>query len=561
MKSVFGIAVSLFVFAAASSAQFAPFDEKSAAEVAVNQSSAKETALKLLEKSRQLYAAKDVQGAQANYSAAKLMLYLSEACTEIDKALLAYILSDAQFCETLSETLSTDDDLPKVFEILDKLWKDSPENFKKFRNLATAIAVVFDTPPPASWPHHQVSEKVLPRKFPDALETFKTWQEDRSKGRLLFPCEKLSVEEAKFLVASVAPQKDKIWARRAVNANIMGIAKIYSSVPYDHGRLNSQKFDWTGDDYSLETIKTKGGICTDQSYFTSEVAKAKGVPAFILSGAGSDGFHAWVAYMVKSGKWNFSVGRYEGGNFVTGRTIDPQTWKTSTNHELQRMSEGFRRNPKYRLSEIHSRFAGMFASDGDSAAAKKAAAEAVKTDPRNFDGWLLLLETTAKSDGDAGTNAVCANAIKAFAKYPDNDAYFRNILVENSLKTGKSADAKKLTNAFITKYKTSRPDLCMEFARRELLIDIETDDVKKLKTSYKRLFSIFKNNAAMTLNGIVIPVLNKLIAEGKTDKVKDVVEQTKLFVKANKDKTLSSNFDSVFAQVDKILAEINKKKQ
>ena len=135
------------------------------------------------------------------------------------------------------------------------------------------------------------------------------------------------------------------------------------------------------------------------------------------------------------------------------------------------------------------------------------------------------------------------------------------MLIENALKSGKSADAKKLTNAFITKYKASRPDLCMEFARRELLIDIETDDVKKLKTSYKRLFSLFKNNAAMTLNGIVIPVLNKLIAEGKTDKVKDVVEQTKLFVKANKDKTLSSNFDSVFAQVDKILAEINKKKQ
>jgi|GEM_PF-5709753 len=89
MKFVFGIAVSLFVFAATSSAQFAPFDGKSAAKIAADQLSAKETSLKLFEKARQLYAAKDVQGAQANRSAAKLMQSLSEAGVEIDKALLA----------------------------------------------------------------------------------------------------------------------------------------------------------------------------------------------------------------------------------------------------------------------------------------------------------------------------------------------------------------------------------------------------------------------------------------------------------------------------------------
>lgn len=546
----FYVSILIMLLSIAAQAQHAaPFSEESAKALAAEQGNFKEIASGLLQKAQQQYQAKDLAAAAANLDASRLIEAMGEAAVPVDANLVAFMLSDQDFCDEFSKTLSPEDNLPEVFTILNNIYKADAQSFKKFPRLAAAIAVVFDTPPPATWPHHQVSEKDLPRKFADPVQTFKMWIEDREKGRLLCPCEKLSIEEAKFLVASVASREDRLWARRSVSANAAGIEKIYSSVPYDYGRVNSSKFDWQGGEYRLERIKEKGGICTDQSYFTSEVAKAKGLPSFILSGAGSDGFHAWTAYMLKGGKWNFSVGRYDGGNFVTGRTIDPQTWKTSTNHQLQRMSQGFRRNKKYRLNELHTEFARIYFQQSDTAKAKAAAAEAIRADPRNFETWSLLFEIAKKSESQDEADKVCNNALKAFGRYPDSDAYFRNILIEDYLGKDKRAEAKKLTTAFINKYKSSRPDLAMEFARRELLIDIDSGDLKKLKSSYKRLFNLFKKNPAMTLNGIVVPVLEKLVNEGKTDKALEVMEQTKDFIKSYKDKTIVSNFDSVFKQV------------
>ena len=89
----------------------------------------------------------------------------------------------------------------------------------------------------------------------------------------------------------------------------------------------------------------------------------------------------------------------------------------------------------------------------------------------------------------------------------------------------------------------------MTFARRGLLWDIEDNDVKKLKTSYKQLFNVFKGDMAMTLNGIVIPVLQKLIEENKTDKVDEIVAQTRALIKTSKDETIASNFERVLASV------------
>ena len=527
-----------------------PFDEKSAAAFVGGENIAGSSS-DFASRALSLYESKDLPAAEANLNVAKFLEYLGKSGLNVDTSLLAYFLSNPVLLGDFVSIVAPEDSITDVFSILEKIWKADPADFRAFPNLAVAIAIVFDTPPPATWPHSQVSEQALPRKFPYPPAAFKSIIEDRRKGRFLFPTEKLSVEEAKFLVASIAFAEDKTWAQRSLSTNVAGIAKLYSSIHYDTPRLNSKQFDWPDSrgKYSLETIKAFGGICTDQSYFTSEAAKAKGLPAFIFSGAGADGFHAWVAYMQKSGKWDFSVGRFASGRFVTGTTIDPQTWQHATNHSLQSLRDSFRRNPKYKTSELHAAFAEVYLANKKEAAAYKAATAAVQSDPRNFSAWVLLCECAKTLGNEPEITKICNNAIKAFARYPDNDAYFRDILIEKLISTGKKAEARKLSNAFVIKNKTSRPDLAMTFARRGLLWDIEDNDVKKLKTSYKQLFNVFKGDMAMTLNGIVIPVLQKLIEENKTDKVDEIVAQTRALIKTSKDETIASNFERVLASV------------
>lgn len=522
-----------------------PFTVDSAKSFLASNPDIKEVSDNLAKKAVDFYSAKDLSSASATLSVAKFLDFASSSNEKLDTELFAYVLSTTSILDELSVIISPKDDISAVFKILNDIWKNNPDDFKSFSNLAIAIAIVFDTQPPSSYPHSQVSEKSLPRKLQQPVDAFKMWVNDRRKGRLMSKIENLSVEELKFLVATILPQADRVWAQRSVSTNSNSIPKLYSGVPYDYARLNAKEFTWIDErgEYSLENIKNKGGICTDQSFFTSEVAKAKGLPAFIFSGAGSDGFHAWVGYMVKSGKWNFSVGRFASGNFVTGKTYDPQTWDIATSHSLESLSQSFRRSAKYRTNEIHTAFANIYLANENYKEARVASENAIKTDVRNFESWCCLLEANEKLDDALGIQKTCMNAIKAFARSPDNDAHFRVIMIEKLKSAGKKADAKKLTNAFVIKNKSNRPDLAMYFARMELLADIEENDVQKLKTSYKRLFGVFKNDLGMTLQGIVIPVLQKLHEEGKTDKINDIVEQTRQIIKKSKDETIQSNFE------------------
>lgn len=528
-----------------------PLNEDAAAAFVKSSPDIAKCAEEFSEKALKCYEAKDLPNARANFLAGKFFEYMQKSAQAPAPDLFAYIMGNQQLLETLGATISERDDINEAFKILNAIWKDDKENFKKFQNLAVAIAVVFDTPPPETWPHPQVSKKTLPRKFMEPAEAFKMWVADRSKGRLLSKIENLSVEELKFLVASVAPQSDRQWAQRSISANAAGIAKIYDTINYDHARVNAKQFDWQEQDYALETIKKTGGICTDQSYFTSEVAKAKGLPAFIFSGAGSDGFHAWVGYMVKNGKWDFSVGRFSSGKFVTGTTVDPQTWEAATNHSLEAMANGLYKNPKFKLSQTYAIFARTYFFKGEYDKAKLAAEAGIKADNRNFENWSHLLETCRATENEKGVEKVCADAMKTFARSPDIDAFFREIAIDKLDAAGKKDEARKLSNAFVIKNKANRPDLSMQFARMELMKDIEENDVKKLKTSYKRLFTIFKNDLGMTLDGIVAPVLKKLQEQQKTDKIKEIAEQTRLLIKGSKDATIKSNFENLLSSFEK----------
>ena len=474
--------------------------------------------------------------------------------------MLSEIISRPDTLEEFVCLLAPEDDAAKVFEILSNIQKASPEKFSKYISCAAAIALVFDTPPPAVWPHAQVSEIDLPRKFQNPVEWFLKIADMREKGRFLLPTEKLSIQEAKFAVATLADDSDREWAQKSISSTLANIEKLYPSIVYDNGRISEKAFVWRGGEYRLKNIKSRGGICTDQAYFTSETAKARGVPALIFIGAGSDGFHAWTAYMLKSGSWKFDVGRYANARFVTGTTMDPQTWKPATDHSLNAMRESFRNSPKYALCLAHAAFAEYFLKKKNFENSTAAARAAIAADPRNADAWNILIESLRESENAAAARAVLAEAAKSFSQYPDIDADFRKRLIDELNARGESEAAEKLSSSIILKTKNSRPDIAMRFARLELEGKIADDNIDKLNSSYKRLLGVFKSDPAMCIGGIAIPIMNALLAQRKFDKAAAVMKITKQTFKSSKDASITAAIDDVSSQLERIISKVENAK-
>ena len=521
----------------------------------------------LAKKSRQYFAEAEAEyapNAAPSYEKLVVAKYLS-ALAKYGKSaspeLRAELLGNFALLDEFVSILSPDDDAARVFEILEKIRAAAPDKFAKYPKLAIATAVVFDTPPPASWPHAQVSEKLLPREPRDPLERFSKIVEMRERGKFLIPTEKLSAEELKYLVPSPASDDDAEWAQKSVSVSLTNIPKLYPSISYDHGRLSRKEFDWNGEDYRLKTIKARGGICTDQAYFTSEVAKARGVPAFIFSGAGSDGFHAWVGYMQKPNSWNFGVGRYENARFVTGKTLDPQTWKTATDHALESLREGFRNGAKYKASEMHEAFAKHFFGKDEFAKSLACAKAAVASDPRNADAWNTIIDSLEKlGRPNAEICAAYESAMRAFSKYPDTDADFRRRLVKIYRDANNPNAARKLSTSIILKSKSLRPDIAMEFARAELEIDIADGSADKLVSTYKRLLSAFRNDSAVAIDGITIPIVNALLKTDKYRAARDIMKTTRLVLKPSKDSLILPVLNNIDTQLDTIIPKLDKQK-
>ena len=94
----------------------------------------------------------------------------------------------------------------------------------------------------------------------------------------------------------VFPKSELDWARESVKLRRASFDKIFSSIKYDKPRLEGGIFRWPYGDYSLGSIKEKGGICVDQAYFSSMAGKAKGIPTLTFVGQGSGGGHAWFGF-------------------------------------------------------------------------------------------------------------------------------------------------------------------------------------------------------------------------------------------------------------------------
>ena len=401
--------------------------------------------------------------------------------------LQAWLLGNPAFSSEFFELVAPVDYLPAVFQILDGLYRADPVRFRTYANLALAIAVVFDVPPPPDWPHGQVSTAALPRKLPAPGVAFAWWVKQDQLGHGYHRLTRLGAGELKFVVDAAAPFNELEWVAQVSDYPLNQLARAYTMVRYRTDRVANNNPNWMGKTYKLSDILAAGGICCDQAYFATQVGKARGVPTLLFHGAGNDGRHAWFGFLDGNQKWQLDAGRYAEQRFVTGFARDPQTWRELSDHELQFLSERFRDLPSFRPSRVHADFAADYLAAGDAAAAAAAARKAVNFERRNQPAWDTLIAAGQKLGRDAKTvEAVMREAALAFQRQPDLEAHYASRTAASLRARGETLLAEAEVSRIARSNKSKRADLGVQQARDTLLRSFATqalpDQVKTYNT-------------------------------------------------------------------------------
>ncbi len=441
----------------------------------------------------------------------------------------AWLLANRDFSRTFFEQLSPVDYLPAVLDILDRLHGADPRRFSRQAQLALAIALVYDVPPPPHWPHGQVEAGVLPRRLPTPEAAFVFWSEAEERGQTLQRLSRLSAAELKFMVDTSAPLPELEWARRSVRVPLTQLAVTYDSVQYRHDRMDRNVMSWPASSYALPIILREGGICVDQAYFASHAGKARGVPTLLFRGAGLDGRHAWFGYLDTGDRWQMDAGRHAEQRYVAGLAFDPQTWGDVSDHELSFLAEGFRRLPTYRQSMIHTWFAGELLRLGRVAEARESARRAVNHEARNLLGWETLLTALDREGADVRTReGTLREAAQALQRYPDLNATFLRRVAASLRARGQISAADNEERMLARKFQGGRTDLSVQQAAEMVTRAMETQPLGEQMRIYNLGLEQYGRGAQMEFfDKVVEPFVNHLIDRGHPAEARRAVERAR----------------------------------
>jgi hypothetical protein len=459
------------------------------------------------------------------------------------------LLADGEFSEEFFGLLSPVDQPTRVLEILAALQARAPADFREYRSLAIAVALVYDVPPPPHWPHGQVSAAVLPRRWPAPEEAFGYWVRLDRGNFTMHRLRRLPASELKFLVDLAAPFTELDWGRRNVGPGLTDLPQAYTLVKYRQDRLKANQFMWPKADYRLATILAEGGICVDQAYFATTVGKAKGIPTILFRGAGLDGRHAWFGHLDGQQRWHLDGGRFAEQKYVAGVAFDPQTWADINDHELLFLSERFRALPTYRLSVMHALFAADYLAAGQPAAALTAAREAVNRDRRNLGAWKTLVLAQRAGDVRAAEEGL-REAMLAFQKYPDLEVMFARQLIDALRARGETSQATFEEQRLAKKYQAGRTDLGNQQAAAMLAASAAKDDLPTQIRVYQQVLAQYgRGKGTDFYDQVVVPFVRRLQAQAQVPAAISSLERARRTLRVEKGGQLEAEIAALLAEL------------
>lgn len=202
------------------------------------------------------------------------------------------------------EKLNPLDDKKKALQILLQLAQSSQGDLHGYAALGVAYSLVFDQPFPNSWPHAQVPRDAVPIGDLDVVQRFNFYVQASRNKKTDLDLTQVPFEYLKFLVDSKVKLSELEYAQTNKIA-YRDFEKAFFAITYDEPRVNPahMAMTWTYPTYTLNDIETKGGICVDQAYYACMLGKGRGIPTIFFTGQGTDGGHAWFAYLSRDLKW------------------------------------------------------------------------------------------------------------------------------------------------------------------------------------------------------------------------------------------------------------------
>jgi hypothetical protein len=301
------------------------------------------------------------------------------------------------------------DDIAGAARIFEDLRCLDEKTLLKYLHLATAIAVVYDTPDAVESSRFNAVWGVSKDQFPELPLYRSAWDyfTDRSNAlRFRFPIDRLPWPILVHLVDNDTSPEDASWARRRYAA-VRRVGGLYGRVPYDYEKFNDRPPTLGSRPYSLPNLLQFGGVCVERAHFMTRVAKCLGIPAMKVSGANRYGsHHCWAGYLEsKKGRPVLEfTGRYFMDYYYTGDIYDPQTRTVTLDRFVAMMYDGASLSyPKYNESQMLVRLAEGARQDHPSESLALAQ-QALKRNYFNMWAWPLLVQhikdgTLPKTDG------------------------------------------------------------------------------------------------------------------------------------------------------------------
>ncbi len=316
------------------------------------------------------------------------------------RATFARVGANVNLRQQFLTNLSAFDDAGRAVEIYCRIAHAAPEACQRWPQLAAAFAFVWDQPFPAEWPHAFVDAKKLPRGDSDPVARFQalcqlgpgvTIKPGEVRKFLIDPA-KLSARDLMFVVDTPLEFKELNYVLQIKLSDPTRLNDLFPQVPYDAARMSRGELLWPHESYRLIDIGKQGGICADQAYFVAMAGKAQGLPTVLLFGQGTTGGHAWVGYQGRPGQWTLNVARYREGNYTSGRTYDPQTWRTITDTQLAFLTQ----DPVTPATALRGRLLMHWAQQNHAAASYPVLLGLARSAwPHSFDIWELQAQCLA----------------------------------------------------------------------------------------------------------------------------------------------------------------------
>lgn len=263
-------------------------------------------------------------------------------------ATLRWLAGKPQLLATLMMAVGDSDSPERVLQVLGALQADQKDRLEEYADLTAAMCVVWDSPPAEF--RRQSGEDKTAAHVQMLMRHYSSPQQ-----RFRFNLRQLPWQLCVYVAPNVVSREEIAWAVRQY-AQRGAIGGAYFDVPYDkdkyYGSGSSQRTDQA---YTLQSLVQRGGVCADQAYFATQVARCVGVPAAACTGqgAGGEAGHAWVGYLdLRGGRyaWNFDEGRYPELQFWRGDVVDPQTGQKITEADLSLLAELASVKPADRLA-------------------------------------------------------------------------------------------------------------------------------------------------------------------------------------------------------------------